>query len=641
MPAPASVFGPEGLLATRFAGFEPRDGQVRMADAVTGALERRHHLAVEAPCGVGKSFAYLVPALEHAVRTQTRVVVCTANIALQEQLVARDLPALAKLLPFKFRWGLVKGINNYLCLDRWHEVDGQLALGDEAEPWARLQEWAASTRTGDQSELEFMPPESVWGRVNGVNELCNGPQCPDYEPCFAMNARRRLRDVDLIVTNYHLFFAHLRVKMAAERNVILPPFSAVVCDEAHNLADVARDFFGRRLSEHSIFTLVRGARLLGVPGDRMRSASRAFFEQVGAYRRRPRYRIRLRESGVADPTGLADAVKEFRVRIEEIAAAAPNEEWRDKAMKYQGAAAGYLENLGAFLALDDPNQVAWIETEPDRRTGAEAVRLVSRTIEVSGLLRDTLFKETPSVIMTSATLTSGTSFEFLKRETGGDEARELVVPTPFDFPRQARLVVPPMEAGPNDPGFGAEMAKSINRIVKTLGGRTLALFTSYKNMNLCADAAAETGVEILRQGVQPRSKLLEAFREDRGTALFATASFWEGIDVPGAALSCLIIDKIPFTTPEDPLLDALRERDPEHFAHHSLPRAIIALRQGFGRLIRTSTDRGVIVLFDKRIYTARYGQEILASLPEVPVRRELEAAFEFLGANAGDRRKEG
>ena len=612
-----------------------------MAGAVAGALERKHHLAVEAPCGVGKSFAYLVPALEHAVRTKTRVVVCTANIALQEQLVARDLPALAKLLPFEFRWGLVKGINNYLCLDRWEDADGQLALGDEAEPWARLQEWAAITKAGDQSELDFLPPEALWGRVNGVNELCNGPQCPHYEPCFAMKARRRLRDVHLIVTNYHLFFAHLRVKQASGQDVILPPYSAVICDEAHNLADIARDFFGRRLSEHSIHMLVRGARLLGAPVDRMRSESRAFFEQVAAYRRGPKYKIRLREPALADPSGLAGAVKEFRARLEEIGGAAANDEFRDKAQKFKGAAGNYLENLDAFIALDDPNQVAWIESEPDRRTGAEAVRLVSRTIDASALLRDTLFKETPSVILTSATLTSGANFEFLKRETGGEEARELAVPTPFDFPRQARLVVPSMAAGPNDPGFAAEMAKSINRIVKALGGRTLALFTSYKNMNLCADAAAETGIEILRQGAQPRSKLLEAFREDRGTALFATASFWEGIDVPGAALSCLIIDKIPFTTPEDPLLDSLRERDPEHFAHHSLPRAIIALRQGFGRLIRTSTDRGVVVLFDKRIFTARYGQEVLASLPEVPVRRDLEAVFEFLGAstNAGEARK--
>ncbi len=631
---PSEIFGPDGLLARRFKDYEPRPGQMKMAVAVARALSEKRHLAVEAPCGIGKSFAYLAPAIEHAVAEGTKVVVCTANIALQEQLVRKDLPGLKELLPVPFTWALVKGLGNYLCLDRWNETLGEDSLfadEEELELKHRFDDWARTTTTGDHSDLPFSPPDAIWGRANGVTELCNGHHCPRYDACFAMDARRRAASATVVVTNYHLYFAHLALKIATERDVILPPHEALICDEAHEMADVARDFFGRRLGPGFAHLLARGAQRLGLKktADRVRAEARAFFDQVRGHRASPAYRIRLREGGFADPAPLAAALEDYQRDLKAAGQSAADEEAADKAAKYLGASAAALGNLHAFLALDDPNQVAWIEEET-LRTGEASARLMSRRIDVSDVLREHLFGKVESVVMTSATLaSSGGSFDFLKRETGGEAAQELVVGSPFDFRTQARLVVPKVAAEVNSPAFAAEISPQINRLIRALGGRTLALFTSYRNMNACADAARETGVEILRQGSAPRSRLLEAFREDRGTALFATTSFWQGIDVPGEALSCLVIDKLPFTTPEDPLIDALTERDPETFQRYQLPRATLALRQGFGRLIRRRDDRGVCVLFDNRVFTRRYGREILAALPEVPVHRDLEAALEF------------
>src|SRR6185295_5307801 len=279
--------------------------------------------------------------------------------------------------------------------------------------------------------------------------------------------------------------------------------------------------------------------------------------------------------------------------------------------------------LMRFVQLDDPNCVYWAEKD-DR-----ASRLYARMIDVSSVLREQLFTSTTTVILTSATLTANGEFGFLKRETGAEGATEMQVASPFDHREQQILVVPRMKSQPNDPAFAPEMSGHINRIVKFLRGRTMCLFTSYKNLELCAQAAEATGVKILRQGDQPRSKLLKQFRRDEGTALFATSSFWQGVDIPGEALSCLVIDKIPFMNPGDPLLEALQERDPQSFSNYSLPKALLDLRQGFGRLIRRRSDRGVVVFFDTRLFTKTYGREVLSSLPECRVTRDLDELEKF------------
>jgi ATP-dependent DNA helicase DinG len=617
-------FGPGGLLEQKSRDYEIRTGQIEMAQAVDRAISEKRHLSIEAPCGIGKTYAYLIPAIEHAIATDSRVVVCTANIALQEQIVEKDLPGLAKLMPRKFTWALIKGINNYLCRDRFQETRDELMHvtfdRKELRHFQKIEAWADETKTGDLSDLDFEPEDAVWNRVNGVSELCNGSQCHFYEDCFAMDARRRLRGAQVIVTNYHLFFAHLRVKAFGAGDVILPSASTVICDEAHDLADIARDFFGLRLTPFSITMLVRGAKHLrrGGMAERLRQASRAFFGRV-----RDGSERRLRKSNWIDAGDLLKAIGEYQLLLKDARAATEDEEEIDKLGKFSGAAEHYVETLMKFIQLDDPNCVYWAEKD-DR-----ASRLFARVIDVSEILREQLFKSSTTVILTSATLTANGEFGFVKRETGAQDAAELRVPSPFDHREQQILIVPKMKCQPNDPGFPQEMSGHINRIVKFLGGRTMCLFTSYKNLEQCAQAAESTGVKILRQGDKPRSKLLKEFRRDEGTALFATSSFWQGVDIPGEALSCLVIDKIPFMNPGDPLLEALQERDPQSFANYSLPKAILDLRQGFGRLIRRRSDRGVVVIFDTRLFTKSYGAEVLASLPDCRVTRDLDELEKF------------
>lgn len=622
-----SYFGAGGLLEQKSPDYEIRTGQQEMARAVEGAIREKRHLSIEAPCGIGKTYAYLIPAIEHAIATDSRVVVCTANIALQEQIVEKDLPGLAKIMPRKFTWALIKGINNYLCMDRLEETRGELmqAFFDRKElrQFEKIAAWADTTRTGDQSDLSFEPEDSVWNRVNGVSELCNGSQCRFFEECFAMDARRRLRGAQVIVTNYHLFFAHLRVKSFGAGDVILPSASIVICDEAHDMADIARDFFGLRLTPFSITMLVRGANYLrrGAVAERLRQASRAFFTRVREAPDR-----RLRRPHWIDPGELLRAIGEYQSLLKEARTQTEDEEEVDKIGKFSGAAEHYVETLMKFVQLDDPNCVYWAQND-DR-----ASRLFARVIDVSGILREQLFQSTPTVILTSATLTANGEFDYLRRETGALEATEMRVASPFDPREQQILIVPRMRHQPNDPSFAQEISGYINRMVKFLGGRTLCLFTSYKNLDFCARAAEVTGIRILRQGDQPRSKLLKEFRQDSGTALFATSSFWQGVDIPGEALSCLVIDKIPFMTPGDPLLEALQERDPHSFTNYSLPKAILDLRQGFGRLIRRRSDRGVVVIFDSRLFSKSYGPAVLSSLPDCRVTRDLDEFEKFFNS---------
>ncbi len=596
--------------------FEERSGQIKMASAVEEALKNGEHLAVEAPCGVGKTFAYLLPAIEHAIKNETRVVICTANIALQEQIISKDLPALENAVEEPFRYELIKGIGNYLCLDRFEELNSgtSRATFDRSEKaqWKKVVRWAEETTSGDLSDLPFEPASNVWGRVKGVAEFCTGVECHFFDDCFAMEARRRLKDAQIIVTNYHLFLAHLRLKAAAKKDVILPSYSAVICDEAHELADITREFFGLRLGPSSIYPLLRGAQhyKLGQLADRMKSVSHVFFDEVESFSRSDQYRNRIRKQGYADGEALLETISEFKGLLASMMKGSDNDRETDKLRKYDSLAEAYEETLTEFLRMPDENMVYWVE---------QGGRLASRLIDPSEILKTALFDQS-TIIMTSATLAP---FDLLQRETGAAPL-EMTTESPFQLPEQARLIIPHMHHRPGAPGYLDEMSEGIHSILETLGGKTMCLFTSYRNLDACAERAEETSVRILRQGDKPRTRLLEEFRNDPTSALFATASFWQGVDIPGEALSCLVIDKLPFMPPTDPLLDALQEKDPKAFMNFSLPKAVLALRQGFGRLIRTKTDRGVVVIFDHRLLSARYGRDFLKALPPCPIQRNLE-----------------
>lgn len=610
-------------------GYEPRPGQLQMARAVDDALAAGEHLDVEAPCGVGKTFAYLVPLIKHCVEREVRAVVCTANIALQEQLVEKDLPFLARVLPVKFGFALAKGIGNYLCLDRYYDAVESAQQGDffgkGLSDLDRIAEWVPETATGDKNDLPFVPKGDAWARVAGVADLCNGRKCRHFGPCFAMKARERARQATIVVCNYHLFFAHLAVRMRTDEDVILPAYEFAVCDEAHDMADVARDFFGLRMTPRSVLYLRRGVKLIGADTlmHRIEAATTGLFGRAMSLIGKPK--TRLKKPGAIDGVELEKALDEYALRARQASGGAQDEAKRDVLDKCATAAARLRDTARAFRDLKDDNMVYWIEQEERQPV------LRSQLIDVSDVLRAELFDRTASVVSTSATLTAGGSFEFLRAQRGEAESRELVVESPFNFEQQCLLCVPNLDVDdPNDPEFLPRVAAAIASLIQRLKGRTMCLFTSYRALDACANAAEETSIKVLRQGDRPRTKLLDEFRKGKGVALFATASFWQGVDIPGDPLSCLVIDRIPFSPPDEPRMEAVAERVEDSFASVSLPQAVIDLRQGFGRLIRSTTDKGAVVIFDRRLFTKAYGRIILKSLPACRVTEEIDEVVAFI-----------
>jgi ATP-dependent DNA helicase DinG len=621
-----AFFGADGPIGRRHPHYEVRDGQIRLARAVEAALADGEHLDAEAPAGTGKTYAYLVPLIRHVVGREEPGVVVTANIALQEQIVNEDLPFLRSVLRPRFDSALLKGLNNYLCLDRAQEaLESPGPDGGAVD--AALRRWVTQTRTGDRSELSVEPPRESWRRICGVTDLCNGSECRFFKDCFAMAARARARRAGLIITNYHLLFAHLKLRAETQEEMILPPFEAIVCDEAHEMAAAAREFFGHRLTPFSLRSLQRAVRSLGRDdlGRRLWAAGEAFFNRVEALYGNARFRLRLREPGAVEAAELTGALSELVRRLRDAREAAQDPQKLDVLGKGLRAAGSTEAAVRAFLDLDDPNQVAYVQREDDVLT------LRSELIDPGAFLRRELYARARSVIAVSATLRAAGSFDYFDVQRGGQAGQRVIVESPFNFREQCLLVVPDLGCEPNDPPFVEAMSRQINRIIVELRGRTLALFTSYRNLEVCAREAQATGVTILRQGDLPRAQLLARFRRPRRpTALFATDSFWQGVDIPGDPLSCLLIDRIPFAPPSEPLMEALAERDPDAFLSFSLPRAIIDLRQGFGRLIRSRRDRGAVVIFDGRLFTKSYGHSILESLPDCEVTRQIERIFAFI-----------
>ncbi|MCC6311599.1 MAG: DEAD/DEAH box helicase family protein [Trueperaceae bacterium] len=626
------IFGAGGLLARRFPGYETRPGQVALARAVDAAFTDGEHLLAEGPCGTGKSIAYLTPAVHHAVAHGKKVVIATANIALQEQLVGKDLPLLAEVLPEPFTFALMKGKNNFLCESRLYE--GQVnALfcdfyePDEEEQYAAICAWARGTETGDVSELSFRPRPGLWRKLCGDVEECDGEQCRKAE-CFAWQARERAKDAHVVVTNYHLLFAHLQVRAETGLDLILPAFDLAVCDEGHETAEIARDFFGFRVTEGALRRLVRPLLRAdaGALASQIQVAAAAFFETVQTYARSPRYKARLKEPGFVDGGPVLAALDAHQRFWSAREAAAEDEEQARRIARRLARAGSLRARIEAALRLDDENFVYWIAEDEHGR-----VILAGKPIDVAPYLREELFAKTESVVVTSATLTTGGTFDFVRQQVGIEGGRELAVESPFDFREQVLLVVPEMACEPNSPSFAGEMGLELARVLDLVGGRTLGLFTSYRNLHAVHERIAGTGHRILIQGDRPRTQLVREFTEDIASVLLGMTSFWTGIDVPGESLTCLAIDRLPFPTPDDPVMDAICERDKRWFARHSIPRAVIALRQGFGRLIRARTDHGVVVIFDRRLIEKPYGKVFLRSLPECRRSRKLESIARFLG----------
>jgi ATP-dependent DNA helicase DinG len=484
-----------------------------------------------------------------------------------------------------------------------------------------------ATKTGDVSELPFEPPARLWRRFSVSADDCKGSDCHFYEECHPVRARAVAAEANVIVTNYHLLFAHLQVREATGEDLVLPPFDIAILDEGHKAADIARDFFGFRVTAGS----VRWAgRLLskagaGKLGDKLNAETDRFFDRLLTLRRSTAYKTRLRQPHAVPWSELCAALREAARAYTGACEAATDSDERAELRRVLRRAETLAEQIETAMTLADPGAVSFIEEDMKGRA-----LLCAKPIEVASRLRQTLFDATESVTVTSATLSTGGSFDFVARELGVPDPRAIIADTPFRWEEQALLIVPEGMPEPNAPSFPASVASTFAEIIDLARGRTLGLFTSYRNLNATYQRVAGNGHRVLKQGDMPRTALIEEFRRDVGSVLLGTESFWAGVDVPGESLSCVVIDRLPFPTPDDPVLDAITQRDSRWFTNYSVPRAVIAFKQGFGRLIRTVTDRGVVVVLDRRLVTKPYGRLFTDSLPNVLKSRRLDSIRRFL-----------
>jgi len=642
LPSLHEFFSPGGILARSSLPYEYRTGQLQMARAVEQALEERRHLIVEAGTGTGKTLAYLLPAL----RTGQRIIVSTGTKALQDQLYFRDVPFLETLVG-ELRVCYMKGRANYLCRHKLVTLRNQPILSglEEIDQYRQISEWEKTTETGDRAELSGMPESSaLWQKLDARTEACLGSSCPDYRRCFITEMRRKALESDIIIINHHLFFADLSVRREAAGAPdagILPEAAAVVFDEAHELEEVASNYFGLSVSNIRFEELARdtdamlrgrqGAENLPALTQQLRDRARLFFAglPMNGDGRQP---FTEREQFLEASGDLYLAVRTTLQRMEAEIDAMTGV---DEAPGLRKRVARLRSEFEFLLESNASNMVYWMErriygggTDRSSSEGRKsAFHSQSRTtylqatpIDVSELLHELVFEQIPTVVLTSATLTVQGGFEHIRKRLGFSEARELVVPSHFRYGEQALLYLPPEMPDPRDPEFPEAAARCIQRVLEITQGRAFCLFTSYAQMrSLYERLMPVLDFPILLHGTAPRKALLEQFRSTPNAVLFGTSSFWQGVDVQGEALSCVIIDRLPFAVPSDPVIQArmkaIEDTGGKPFSDYQVPAAVLTLKQGFGRLIRSLEDRGVLVLLDPRVTRQRYGQTFLASLP--------------------------
>jgi ATP-dependent DNA helicase DinG len=615
--------------------YEHRASQLEMAELVDEAFAKRQHVVVEAGTGTGKTLAYLLP----AIASGRRVVISTATKSLQEQLFQKDIPFLQKHFAPDLKVAVMKGRGNFLCRQKLHLMEGQPALkGMEELDWfQQICGWEKLTETGDRAELSFLPDDSdLWPKLDARRDTCTGQKCPEFNRCFVTRMHQRAREAHLIIVNHHLFFADLALKQD-DFGSILPEYSAVIFDEAHEIEDVASEYFGRQISNYRFEELGRDAeqalRLTKTRASsllrriaRVRERSRAFFEafapREGRFSFEPSERENFLEQNREAFEGLLASLKSLETEI----AGLP--EKADELLNIARRSFELRNELTFLLESKERDFVYWFE----RRN--KGVFLAATPIDVSGILRERLFGQFDTVILTSATLSVEGRFDYLKQRLGLDVARERSLPQEFDYPAQALLYVPQGIPDVRDASFASKGADEIVRLLEVTQGRAFCLCTSYSQMKeLYERVSGRVSFPLFLQGTAPRSALLERFRNTPGAVLFATASFWQGVDVPGAQLSCVIVDRLPFAVPSDPVVAArvrvLQEDGRNPFAEYQVPQAVLALKQGFGRLIRSKTDRGVLAILDTRLLRMQYGRIFLESLPTYRMTRHLREVARF------------
>jgi ATP-dependent DNA helicase DinG len=630
------IFGPGGLLEKRHPGYEFRPSQLEMARIVEQAFEKHQHVVIEAGTGTGKTLAYLIP----AIRSGRRVVISTATKSLQEQLFQKDVPFLQKHFAPNLKAALMKGRANFLCRQKVHQMEGQPVLKgiDEIDWFSQIRDWEKLTETGDRSELTFLPDDAeLWNRIDARSDLCTGTKCPEFQNCFITAMKQRAEEADLIIVNHHLFFADLALRKD-DFGSIIPEYSAVVFDEAHEIEDVASDYFGRQLSSYRIEELARDAenllRVLRIEAAplrkhvaRVRERGRAFFEhfpeRAGRFPFGPAERKSFLESNRESYDDLAAALKRMET---ELSALTPKPE---EVVALARRAAEVRRELEFLMESEEKSYVYWYE-----RRG-RGIFLAATPIDVSEILRERLFDQFDTVVLTSATLAVGGRFDYLKQRLGVLPSSEVVLPQEFNFREQALLYIPRTMPDVRHETFSARAADEIVKLIEISDGRAFCLFTSYNQMkDVHERVSARVKFPTLLQGTAPRSILLDRFKSTPNAVLFATSSFWQGVDVPGAQLSCVIIDKLPFAVPSDPIVAArvraLQEDGRNPFAEYQIPEAVLALKQGFGRLIRSKTDRGILSILDNRIQRMQYGRIFIESLPDYTITEDLAEVARFM-----------
>jgi ATP-dependent DNA helicase DinG len=638
-PSMRDIFGPGGFLdRSMIGGYEHRPAQLQMAEAVDDAFENHHHAILEAGTGTGKTLAYLLP----AIVSGRRVVVSTATKSLQEQLYQKDVPFLQKHFAPNWKVAVMKGRSNFLCLSKMHSMGDQPMLKgmDEVDVFHQIRDWAKLTETGDRAELTFLPDDSeLWSRIDARRDTCTGKKCPQFDQCFLTAMQQRAKEADLIIVNHHLFFADLALKHD-DFGSILPEYSAVVFDEAHEMEDVASDYFGQQISNFRFEELARDADQMmrlthqATPSllrrtQRIREKSRAFFDSFPPREGRFPFSRNEREAFLEQNREGYDALLNALKGLEtEFAALTQKPE---ELLRIARRSFEIRQEFSFLFESNERNYVYWY----DRRN--KGVFLAATPIDVSQILRERLFEAFDTVILTSATLTVGGRFEFIRQRMGVDHAKECQLPPEFDYQHQALLYLPERMPDVRDAGFAPKAAEQIVALLELSQGRAFCLFTSYAQMNdLFERVRNQLDFPLLLQGTAPRTTLLERFKNTPNSVLFATASFWQGVDVPGEQLSCVIVDRLPFAVPSDPIVAArvraLQEDGRNPFSEFQVPEAVLSLKQGFGRLIRTKTDRGVLALLDTRISRMPYGKIFFESLPRYRRTHDLGEVERFLSA---------
>ena len=646
------ILSNNGIIAQHLRGYEYRPQQLLMAEAISNAIEFENNLIVEAGTGVGKSFAYLIPAIFLSIKENELVVVSTNTISLQEQLIHKDIPFLQEVMPFGFKAVLVKGRSNYLCKRRLRRLlvsdRPTFDTREEVEELQRIEEWARKTSDGSKSDIEPFPMSSVWEKVSANRDYCMRELCPFYNECFYYNARREMEKANLLVVNHHLLFSDLEVRTRSNTSV-LPEYDYLIIDEAQHIENIATEHTGVNLSNYRVKRLLdllyykkdgesrglfpkyeRGQFGISLV-EATRERADEFFDNVLSWLKKKNRSSYSKITQRIDEKRFVRNNLEFSLNqieefLEEMSEVAGDDEEEMEIKAYVRQCKNLREDLDMILKQTESDYVYWIEFI-DRRY-MPILMLNATPISVAEHLHENLFNKTSSVIMTSATLSTNRNFYYFKERSGATGAKELILGSPFNYKEQTTLYIPAKMPDPRNKQFIEIAAEKILKYISHTQGKAFVLFTSYRMMDEIYEIVEPEldylGINSFKQGGgMSRHAMLREFRYDVDSVLFGTSSFWEGVDVQGEALSNVIIVKLPFSVPTHPVvkarMEAVEENGGNAFMDYSLPEAILRLKQGFGRLIRNKNDKGIIVILDTRIITKPYGKMFLNSLPDCDV----------------------